>query len=136
MKSVQLDWKIDSERKLLMILYWINKKTALSRGCDNFVITPINTNNTSYMSSSSESMKLSNILIKNLLNCIKKEETVEFKIRMGDNDIKTSLQNNIFLISTSISSELEAEIIDKIKRESQKKFPNICSKFYKRLGLI
>lgn len=135
MISVELNWKIDTERRLLMILYWINKKAAMNGGCDNFIITQINTDNTSYLPGSNESIKLSNILIKNLLNCIKMDEIVEFKIRIGDNDIKISLQKNIFLISTSTSRDLESEIIDKVMKESQKKFPNICSKFYRRMGL-
>lgn len=135
MNSVKLKEKIDSERKLLMILYWINKKTAINSGCDNFLITQINTKNTSYLPRSNESIKLSNIIIRNLINCIKRDEVVEFQIRIGDTDIRTSFQKNIFLISTGNSRELEAEIIDKVEKESKKKFPNICSKFYKRMGL-
>lgn len=107
MNSIKLNWKVDSERKLLMILYWINKKTAMNSGCDNFIITQINTENTTYLPASNESIKLSNILIKNLLNSIKNEEIVKFKIRIGDNDIKTCFQKNIFLISTSTSRDLE-----------------------------
>ena len=135
MNSVELNGKINSERKLLMILYWINKKTAIHGGCDNFIITQICTKNTSFLPKNNGSIKLSNILIKNLLNCIDSNETVKFQIRMGNNNIKTSFQKNIFLISTGSSWELEAEIIDKVERESKKKFPNICSKFYKRMGL-
>jgi hypothetical protein len=135
MNSVELKGKIDSERKILMILYWINKKTAINSGCDTFIISQINTKHTSYLSQTNESIKLSNILIRNLIKCVKIGEIVEFQIRIGNNDIKTSFQKNIFLISTGNSKELEAEIIEKIKIESQKKFPNICSKFYKRMGL-
>jgi hypothetical protein len=135
MNSVELKGKIDSERKILMILYWINKKTAINSGCDTFIISQINTKHTSYLPQTNESIKLSNILIRNLIKCIKMGEIVEFQIRIGNNDIKTSFQKNIFLISTGNSNELETEIIEKIKIESKKKFPNICSKFYKRMGL-
>lgn len=135
MNSIELDGKVDSERKLLMILYWINKKTAIDSGCDNFMINKISTKNTSYLPNSNGSIKLSNNLVKNLLYCITMDEIVEFQIRIGEKNIKTSFQNNVFFISTNNSKELEAEIIDKVKQESKKKFPNICSKFYKRMGL-
>lgn len=135
MNSVKLTGKIDSERKILMILYWINKKTAINSGCDTFTISQINTKHTSYLPQTNKSIKLSNILIRNLIKCIKMGEIIEFQIRIGNNDIKTSFQKNIFLISTENSKVLETEIIEKIKIESQKKFPNICSKFYKRMGL-
>lgn len=135
MNSVELNGNIDSERKLLMILYWINKKTAVNNGCDSFIITKINTGNTSYLPKSNESIKLSYILIRNLLNCIKRAERVEFQIKIGEKNIVTSFQENIFFISTSNSKYLEAEIIEKVKKESKKKFPNICSQFYRRMGL-
>ncbi|MCK9150832.1 hypothetical protein [Methanobacterium alcaliphilum] len=135
MKSVMINDNIDPKRKVILGLYWTNKKTAVREGCDSFMIKKITTPHTIYLSDDKRRLKLSYHIMKDLLTCVENQEAVEFEIRIGKEDIKTSIHKDFFYISTSRSKELEDEIIEKMELESKKKFPNICSKFYRRLGV-
>lgn len=135
MRSVEINSNIDPRRKILVGLYWANKKTALNGGCNQFIITKIKTPYTIYSSDERSFLKLSYGIMKDLLRCVENHEAVEFEIRIGKDEIKASIHEDIFYISTSFPKELEEEIIEKMELEYKKKFPNICSKFYRRLGV-
>lgn len=51
---------------------------------------------------------------------IKDFKLVEFFINLGEEDIKISIQEDVFSVSTAKTKELEDEIIAKIEREAKK----------------
>jgi hypothetical protein len=48
MKSVEITGNMDSKRKLLMGLFWTNRKGVRSEGCAPFLIEKIETENNTY----------------------------------------------------------------------------------------
>lgn len=134
MKSAVIN-QVNPKTSLVMGLYWINKKAVVNEGCAPFLIEKISTETTTYISSENKFLKLSYAVMKDILRNIDDQKLVEFKIKIGNEDINAAINKNDFFISTSRSKELEDEIIEKIEQESKKKFPAVCSKFYRRLGI-
>lgn len=60
-------------------------------------------------------------------------KTVEFKIKIGDENLDISFQNNLFSVSTKRNKEIEEEIVEKLKEEIEREKPNICSSFPQRV---
>ncbi|NOR77962.1 MAG: hypothetical protein GQ523_05990 [Methanophagales archaeon] len=60
-------------------------------------------------------------------------KTVEFKIKIGDENPDISFQNNLFSVSTKRNKESEEEIVEKLKEEIERGKPNICSLFLQRV---
>lgn len=135
MKSVELKNRINSERKVLMSLYWVNKKVAVREGCAPFYIEKIITESTIYLSTDDSSIKMSQVLLKDILKNIEADKKVKFKINMGEECIDTLLHKNVFSVSTNKNKDLEIDITEKLRLESEKKYPNVCSKFKRRLGI-
>jgi hypothetical protein len=135
MKSVEFKNSIDSKRKVLMSLYWVNKKVAVMEGCAPFYIEKIITESTVYLSTDDSSIKLSQVLLKDILKNIEADKKVKFKINMGEECIDTFIHKNVFSISTTKNKDLEMDIAEKLRLESEKKHPNVCSKFKTRVGI-
>ena len=135
MKSVEINADMDSKRKLLMGLFWTNRKAARTEGCAPFLIQKIRTKSTTYIANETQCLKLSGDLLENVLMNIKDFKLVEFFINLGEEDIKISIQEDVFAVSTAKTKELEDEIIAKIEREAKKKYPSICFKFPRRMGV-
>ena len=135
MKSVELSSIIDSQKKLLMSLYWTNKKTAVLEGCAPFFIEKITTESTVYLSGDYSFIKLSYPLLKDILKNIEADKKVEFEIKIGKERINTSIHKNIFSVSTTNIKDLENDIVEKLESESKKKHPSVCSKFKTKVGI-
>jgi len=136
MESVEFKSSIDSKRKVLMSLYWVNKKAALVEGCVPFYIERIITESTIYLSDGDSYIKLSQILLNDILKNIEANKEVKFEIKMGEEFINASIYKNVFSVSTTKTKDLEIDIMEKLQLESQKKYPNVCSKFKTRVGII
>ena len=135
MESVEFNSCIDSKRKVLISLYWVNKKVAMVEGCAPFYIEKIITENTIYLSDGYSPIKLSLILLKDILKNIEANKKVKFEIKMGEEYISTSIHKNVFSVSTTKTKDLEIDIVEKLELESEKKYPNVCSKFKTRVGI-
>lgn len=135
MKSIEFKNSIDSERKVLMSLYWVNKKVAVMEGCAPFYIAKIITESTVYLSTDDSSIKISQVLLKDILKNIEANKKVKFKINMGEECIDTLFHKNVFSVSTTKNKDLEMDIVEKLRLESEKKYPSVCSKFKTRLGI-
>lgn len=135
MKSVEINADMDSKRKLLMGLFWANRKAVRTEGCAPFLIQKIKTKSTTFIANETQCLKLSDKILKHVLMKVNDFELVEFYINLGEEDIKISINQDIFSVSTTKTKELEDEIIEKIKLETRKKYPNICLKFPPRMGV-
>jgi len=135
MKSMEFSHHIDSQKKLLMSLYWTNKKTAAIEGCAPFFIEKIITESTIYLSGDNSFIKLSYPLLKDILKNIDADKKVKFEISIGEECIKTSIHKNVFSVSTKKINDLENDIVEKLELESGKKHPSVCSKFKTKVGI-
>jgi hypothetical protein len=135
MKSVEFKNSIDSKRKVLMSLYWVNKKVAAREGCAPFYIEKIITESTIYLSTDDSSIKMSQVLLNDISKNIEADKKVKFKINMGEEFINTLIHKNLFSVSTTKNKDLEIDITEKLRLESEKKYPSVCSKFKTRLGI-
>ncbi|BDZ66991.1 hypothetical protein [Methanobacterium ferruginis] len=120
MESVEFNSCIDSKRKVLMSLYWVNKKVAMVEGCAPFYIEKVITENTIYLSDGYSPIKLSLVLLKDILKNIEANKKVKFEIKMGEEYISTSIHKNVFSVSTTRTKDLEIDIVEKLEVESEK----------------
>ncbi len=135
MKSIEITGNMDSKRKLLMSLFWTNRKGARTEGCAPFLIEKIKTENNTFTAEEDKFLKLSDDILNEVLDNIEKNKPVEFNIKLGEEDIKASIEGNVFSVSTTKTKDLEDEIIEKLEQEEKRKYPNICMSFPPRVGV-
>ena len=134
MSDAEITGNIAPKRKIIMSLYWINRKCANVGGCDQFLIKKIVTENETYRSTEDKFLKLSPNVLNDVLHSMESQKKVEFEIKLGTENIKLSIYKNVFSIS-AISKDLEREIGEKLESEGRKMYPSICSKFPSRIGV-
>jgi len=134
MSIAKITGNIAPKRKIIMSLYWINKKAVNFEGCEQFLIKKIITKTNTYISTENEFLKLSVNVFNDVLYNIESQCEVEFQIKFGTENIKLSINKNIFSIST-IKKNLEIEIAEKLEVEGKKMYPSICAKFPSRVGI-
>lgn len=135
MKSIEITGSMDSKRKLLMSLFWTNRKGVRTEGCAPFLIEKITTENSTYATEGNKFVKLSDDILNDILENIDNKKPVTFDIKLGEEDIKASFEGNVFSVSTTKTEELEDEIIEKLEQEAKRKYPNICFSFPPRVGI-
>ena len=135
MSVAKITGNIAPKRKIIMSLYWINKKAVISEGCEQFLIKKINTKTTTYISADNKLLKLSSNILEDVLYNIEVGDEVEFEIKFGKEEIKLSICKDVFSIS-AIKKDLAIEIAEKLEAEGKKMYPSICSKFPSRVGII
>jgi hypothetical protein len=134
MSVAEITANITHKKKVIMSLYWINKKAACTEGCELFIIKKIVTGTNTHIPSDSKFLKLSSNVLNDVLHNMESLNKVEFEIKFGKEDIKLSINKNIFSIS-AVKKELEIEIAQKLESEGKKMFPSICSRFPERVGI-
>lgn len=135
MKSVEITGNMDSKRKLLMGLFWTNRKGVRSEGCAPFLIEKIETENNTYTPEEGKFLKLSADILNDILGDIDDKKEVKFDIKLGEEDIKASFKDDVFSVNTTKTKDLEDEIVEKIGQEEKRKYPNICFSFPPRVGI-
>jgi len=134
MITTEITGNITPKKKVIMGLYWINRKAAVIEGCEQFLIKKIITENNTYKPTENKLLKLSSSVLNDVLYNIESQKEVEFEIRFGAEYIKLSICENVFSIST-VKKKLEKDIAEKLESEGKKKYPSICSKFPSRVGI-
>lgn len=136
MKIVEIRGNMSSKKKLIMSLFWINKKVAGIEGCEPFLIEKIITETNIYTADRNEWIKLSNWILEDILLNLEMGSYVQFKIKFGKENIDVSIHKNNLSLSIKLNKELENDIAEKLELEGKKMYPNICSKFPKRVGVL
>lgn len=121
-------------KKIIMSLYWINRKAVTTEVCEQFLIKKIVTGTNKYIPTDNKFLKLSSNVLDDILYNLESQNEVEFEIKFGKEHIKLSICKNIFSIITT-NKELEMEIAEKLESEGRKMYPSICSKFPSRVGI-
>lgn len=136
MRNIELRENMNSKKKLIMSLFWINKKVAGIEGCEPFQIEKIITENNIYVSNENKWIKLSNWILEDVLLNLEMGSYIQFKIKFGKENIDVFMDKNNLSISIKLNKELENEIAEKLELEGKKMYPAICSKFPKRVGVL
>jgi len=134
MRTAEITGNMNPKKKILMGLFWANKKAAGNGTCEPFLIEKIITENSIYAPNGNEFLKLHENILIDILKDMGNNKEVKFKINFGEEDIEISIFENTFSISTT-TEELEVEITEKLELEGRKMYPSICSKFPKRVGI-
>jgi len=134
MKSLEITGNMDSKRKLLMSLFWTNRKGARTEGCAPFLIKKIKTDEKTFQEEG-KYLKLSDDILNEILDNIENNKRVEFQINLGEEEITVIFDDNVFSVETTKYKELEDEIIEKLKVEEKRKYPNVCFSFPARVGI-
>ena len=133
MKTIEIESNLDPDKKLMVILFWTNRKAARTEGCAQFVLDKITTPEKVYTGEGTKILKLTEEILEDLENNIKSGKPLRFEIKMGEELIDLSLDNNVITVSTQKSEEIEEEIVDKLQTELKKKYPSICESFKPRV---
>lgn len=133
MKTMEFESGLDPRKKLMVILFWTNRKAARTEGCAPFLLKKITTPEKTYTASDRKLLKLNDEIMADLEKNIENNQPLIFDLEIGEEVMEASLEGNKFTISTQKSSEIEEEIIEKLKMELEKKYPNICESFTPRV---
>lgn len=133
MKTLQFESGLDPRRKLMVILFWTNRKAARTEGCAPFHILKISTPDKTYTPQGTKLLKLSDEILDDLEKCIADDKPLHLELGIGNEIIEATLEGNTYTVSTKVSSEIEEEIIEKLNMELKKKYPSICESFTPRV---
>jgi hypothetical protein len=133
MKTLEFESNMDSRKKLMTVLFWTNRKAARTEGCAPFLIKKIATEENIYKPEEPKLLKLTDPIIDDIIKTMEENKPVEFEMQMGTEYITTNIDGNQFSISTDHSEEIEEEIVEKLDKELNKKFPSICESFKPRV---
>jgi hypothetical protein len=133
MKTLEFKSGLEPKKKLMVILFWTNRKSARTEGCAPFRLLEITTPEKTYQPEGKKLLKLSDEIMDDLAKNIEEGNPLYFEISIGNEIIKASLEGDTYTISTTVSPEIEEEIVQKLNMELQKKYPNICESFTPRV---
>jgi len=134
MSIAEITGNTTTKKKIVMGLYWTNKKATVTVGCEQFLIKKIDTGTNTYTPTENKVLKLSPDILDEIIENMDSQKEVEFEIEKGDEEMKLSFCNNVFSIVT-INKDLEEEIAEKLEYEGRKKYPSLCTQFPERMGI-
>ena len=133
MKTLELDSGLDPRKKLMVILFWTNRKAARTEGCAPFLLKKIITPERTYQAEGKKLLKLTDEILEDLEKNIEDGKPLYIEMTIGEEFIETSLEGNVFTVSVKKSPEIEEEIIEKLYMELGKKYPAVCESFEPRV---
>jgi hypothetical protein len=133
MKNMEFDSGLDSKKKVIVSLFWTNRKAARTEGCAPFLIKKIDTTQNSYTPEGTKLLKITDEIMDDMAQTLDAGETVDMEVSIGEEFITASLSADAFSVSVVKSPEIEDEIVEKLKMEMQKKYPSMCDSFAPRV---
>ena len=124
---------LDPRKKLMLILFWTNRKAARTEGCAPFTLKKIITPDNTYIAGETKLLKLNDEILDDLEKNIEDCKPLYFEMMIGEEFIEVSLEGNSFSVNAQKSGEIEEEIIDKLNIELGKKYPGVCESFEPRV---
>ena len=133
MKSLEFESGMDNEKKVMVTLYWTNRKAARTEGCAPFLIKRIETENETYTPHGDKLLKISSAIMADMVQTLDEGKSIPMEFNIGEEQIKVNLSSDSFTVSVEKSPEIEEEIIEKLETEYVKKFPSLCDSFKPRV---
>lgn len=134
MKTLEIECALDPRKKLMVMLFWTNRKAVRTEGCEPFLLKKITTPDNTYTPEGTKLLKLSDEIFKDLEKNIADGKPLNIEVDIGEEKIKETLEGNTITVSTmKDESEIEGEIVDKLSRELLKRYPAVCESFNPRI---
>jgi hypothetical protein len=133
MKSLKIENNLETRKKILLSLFWTNRKAVRTEGCEPLLIKKIVTTTNTYTPTNNKLLKLTDDILEDIEKDIEADRSVEFEINIGEEFLKATIKNDSFSVSAQKNEVLEEEIIEKLELEMKRKYPNICQSFEPRV---
>ena len=133
MKSLEFESGMDNQRKVMVALFWTNRKAARTEGCAPFRIKRIVTQTETYTPEGSKLLKLSDEIMGDMVQTLDAGKSIPIELNIGEEYIHVTLSADSYSVSAEKSPEIEEEIIEKLEMEFPKKFANLCDSFKPRV---
>ncbi|NYB51963.1 MAG: hypothetical protein HVN35_05340 [Methanobacteriaceae archaeon] len=133
MKSLEFESGMDNERKVMVAIFWTNRKAARTEGCAPFKIKKIETSRETYTPQGTKLLKISDEILEDMVQTLDEGKSIPMEFSIGEEIINVNLSSDSFSVSVKKSPEIEEEIIEKLEMEFPKKFANICDSFKPRV---
>ena len=133
MQEVEFESGLDNEKKVMVTIFWTNRKAARTEGCAPFRIKKIETQNETYTPQGTKLLKISGEIMADMVETLDAGKAIPMEFNIGEEILNISLSADSFSVSAQKSPEIEEEIIEKLEIELSKKFPNLCDSFTPRV---
>jgi len=133
MKSLEFESGMDSSKKVMVALFWTNRKAARTEGCAPFLIKKIETGDKTYIQEGTHYLKISDQIMEDLVNTLDAGKTIKMDLNIGEENMHTTLSADAYTVSVEKSPEIEEEIVEKLEMEFPKKYPSLCDSFAPRV---
>lgn len=133
MKSLEYESGMDNERKVMVAIFWTNRKAARTEGCAPFRIKKIETQNEVYTPEGKKLLKLSHKIMSDMVQTLDAGKSIPMEFNIGEEKLNVVLGPDSYSVSVEKSPEIEEEIIEKLEMEFPKKFANLCDSFKPRV---
>ena len=124
---------MDSKQRLILSLFWTNRKGARAEGCAPFLVKKIITEKNNYAPDGEKLLKLSEDILDDILDDMNSGRRVDLEMELGEETFNATIGKDCFSISAKKDPELEDEIIEKLESELNRKYPNFCETFIPRV---
>ena len=92
MKTLEFESGLDPRKKLMIILFWTNRKAARTEGCAPFILKKIITPENTYTTHGSKLLRLTDEILGELERDIVDDKPIYFEISIGEEFIEASLR--------------------------------------------
>jgi hypothetical protein len=133
MKSLEFESGMDNGRKVMVALFWTNRKAARTEGCAPFRIKKIETATETYTPQGTKLLKISDEIMDDMVKTLDEGKSIPMELNIGEENISVILSADSYSVSVVKSPEIEEEIIEKLEMEFPKKFANLCDSFKPRV---
>ena len=133
MKSLEFESGMDSARKVMVAIFWTNRKAARTEGCAPFRIKRIETSSETYTPQGNKLLKISDDIMADMVQSLDSGKAIPMEFNIGEENIKVVLSADSFSVEVEKSPEIEEEIIEKLEMEFPKKYANLCDSFKPRV---
>lgn len=133
MKSLEFESGMDNEKKVMVAIFWTNRKAARTEGCSPFLIKRIKTPNEIYTPDGNKLLKLNGEIMADMVQTLDTGKSIPMEFHIGEEKLNVILSADSYSVSAERSPEIEEEIIEKLEMEFPKKFPSLCDSFKPRV---
>jgi hypothetical protein len=133
MKKIEFESGLDNKKKVMVVMFWVNRKAARTEGCAPFLIKKITTSQDEYTPQGTSLLKVDDELMDEMVADLDAGEIIKFEFNVGEEYINSSLSPDSFCVEVTKSPEIEEEIVEKLEMELKKKFPSLCDSFSPRV---
>ena len=107
MKTMEFESGLEPKKKLMVVLFWTNRKAARTEGCAPFRIMKITTPEKTYTPEGKKLLKLSDEILDELEKEIEADNPLYMELSIGNEVIEATLEGDTFTVSTQVSEEIE-----------------------------